>query len=407
MSNFDSLTLAFEDWFDTPLCDLPETLRRRVEQEFADMPWDRLSADQRRSVALQLDYQHDPATEQDQQFWWDFFQHINAIKENIAEWEAVAAPTAADLALRETRLAELRQELARMEIQKRQARGDYYPARKRLLVEDEVSSPSPGLHVQYVAYPKAMYQLAERLDATPEEMAAWVWMGPEDGGIAAYLNANELDPPPRFHYSIGSGNGDDFDYLSPLMACWFKEHDLAQFGPTEHYITGAALIERWSRKPGIQPVAFIQAKIVESRLLDIHPIYGGTQGGSPDDLYCPPLASGLFALSEIKKIEVEDFAAAVGTSGDPPSEIVSPVNRPENPDVGSSEWRTQNARAAANALHDRPGGNRDKQRKIRKLWASGKYSSRDLCAEQECAGLEMSFAAARKALVNTPEPSRC
>jgi hypothetical protein len=71
--------------------------------------------------------------------------------------------------------------------------------------------------------------------------------------------------------------------------------------------------------------------------------------------------------------------------------------------VGSPEWRKQTAAVAANARHDRPGGSRDKQRQIREIWASGKYSSRDLCAEEECAALEMSYAAARKALKNTPD----
>ena len=72
--------------------------------------------------------------------------------------------------------------------------------------------------------------------------------------------------------------------------------------------------------------------------------------------------------------------------------------------VGSPEWRKQTAAVAANARHDRPGGSRDKQRQIREIWASGKYSSRDLCAEEECAALEMSYGAARKALKNTPDP---
>lgn len=72
--------------------------------------------------------------------------------------------------------------------------------------------------------------------------------------------------------------------------------------------------------------------------------------------------------------------------------------------VGSAEWRRQTAAVAANARHDRPGGSRDKQRQIREIWATGKYSSRDLCAEEECAALEMSYAAARKALKNTPDP---
>lgn len=74
--------------------------------------------------------------------------------------------------------------------------------------------------------------------------------------------------------------------------------------------------------------------------------------------------------------------------------------------VGSAVWRTQTAKAAANARHNQPGGSRDKQRQIREIWATGKYSSRDLCAEQECAALGMSFSAARKALTNTPKPVR-
>lgn len=61
-------------------------------------------------------------------------------------------------------------------------------------------------------------------------------------------------------------------------------------------------------------------------------------------------------------------------------------------------------RAAANTLHNKPGGSREKNAAIRDLWASGKYSSRDLCAEQECAFLDMSLSAARKALRNTPKP---
>ena len=75
--------------------------------------------------------------------------------------------------------------------------------------------------------------------------------------------------------------------------------------------------------------------------------------------------------------------------------------------LGSAAWRKQTAQRAANARHDQPGGSREKQRQMRGIWASGKYSSRDVCAEQECAALGMSFSAARKALINTPKPSRC
>ena len=67
--------------------------------------------------------------------------------------------------------------------------------------------------------------------------------------------------------------------------------------------------------------------------------------------------------------------------------------------------KSSSARKSADARHNKPGGSRDKQAAIRKIWASGKYSSRDICAEQECAALGMSFSAARKALRNTPSPT--
>ena len=76
----------------------------------------------------------------------------------------------------------------------------------------------------------------------------------------------------------------------------------------------------------------------------------------------------------------------------------------KRPALGSPEWRTATARKAANARHDKPGGSREKQEAIRTIWASGKYTTRDRCAEEECAALDMSFSAARKALRNTPDP---
>lgn len=71
-----------------------------------------------------------------------------------------------------------------------------------------------------------------------------------------------------------------------------------------------------------------------------------------------------------------------------------------------AERRTRLARRAANALHNKPGGSREKVRRIRAAWASGRFSNRDVCAEQECAGLGMSFSAARRALRKQPSPKR-
>lgn len=449
MSDFDSLTLALEGWFDTSICNLPDELRQRVKREFIPMSWDQLSAEDRRSIALQMDSQHDPATERDRQFWWDFFGRQDALKAEIAQWEAVATPTASDLALSEDRLRELRQELARMEmeLQKGLAPSDHRPVSNRSDGQCAASRTGQDSTAPYVAYPEAMQQLVERLDATPEELAAWVLMGSESGGLSAYLNINESDPPPRFRYGQDDGIVGD-DYLSPLMTCWFRVDEIAEFHPEHRYITGSALLKRWSNRPGLHPAAFILEKIEESRLLHVQPVCGMTHAISTVDASCPSLTTGLFRLSEVEAIEAEGFgldrepgvhsgsdrhprgeqaislhaddAEVEGdatsapkvdsaSAADVPMQVNSPTQDPiksDQPQIGSAQWRSQTARAAANARHDRPGGSRDKKKRMQDFWASGKYSTRDICAEQECSALGMSFASARKALRNMPDPTR-
>lgn len=65
----------------------------------------------------------------------------------------------------------------------------------------------------------------------------------------------------------------------------------------------------------------------------------------------------------------------------------------------------ERSKNGADKLHSKPGGSREKVEKIRAAWATGKYDSRDVCAEQECAAIGMSFSTARKALRNIPKPS--
>lgn len=59
---------------------MPEPLRARAAQELRPFRWDELSPEQRRSAALQLDYQQDPATEQERCEWWTFFLHMDELK---------------------------------------------------------------------------------------------------------------------------------------------------------------------------------------------------------------------------------------------------------------------------------------------------------------------------------------
>lgn len=320
MSDFVSLVDELEGWFESTLADLPEAIRKRVEQDFYPMPWGKLSAEQRRSVAHQWDYNHDPATEAERQYWWDFFDKKRELEKQIERWWAVAAPTAGDLAEKERRLKELADELARMERVMKHGRGDY------LVEAPQVSGPDK--QGRYIAYPKALHQLQQRLGATPEELAAWIFMGPEKGGIAAYRNANELKSPPRFYFAHFMGE----DYLAPMMGCWFLAEDVERFSPVDRYMTGQALIERWSAQPGIVPKAFIQVKIQESRLIDLHPTYGATRGTISEDDTFPPLEAGLFARTQIEAVEAEDFGSAV--EGDR-----------EHPSVGSPEKRRERLKA--------------------------------------------------------------
>lgn len=465
MSDFDSLTLALEEWFDRPLDDLPEALRLRAEQELRPHRWEDLSPEHRRSVALQLDYQHDPATEWNRECWWDFFHRMSALEAELAREGASDRVSLDELLDGSGRLKVIRDNIRRMKARERHAKANYYP-RRRVPVRDL----APG---KYIAYPKALHHLRERLGSTPEELAAWVWLGSDTGGLTAYLNVNELDPPPRFNFGelpfFGTAGEEDADYVAPLMGCWFSSDDVANFQPADRFITGKALIGRWNAIPGLKVEPFIRAKIQESRLMDLHPIYGGTQAGGSNANHLPPTTEGLFRLADVEEIEAEDFANDLA-----PSDAASPAMLTEEGEaasissalaavldvgsstlsfpivaaglpsdhameklggldqeltstdearivsdettthataigeltVGSPAWRKENARTAANSKHDRPGGSRDKRRQICEAWASGKYSSRDTCAEQECAALGISYSTARRALNNTPEPSR-
>lgn len=61
---------------------------------------------------------------------------------------------------------------------------------------------------------------------------------------------------------------------------------------------------------------------------------------------------------------------------------------------------------AADARHDAPGASRDLASQMRATWATGNFSSRDMCAEDSWRGLGFgSYKAARNALINTPDPS--
>ena len=148
--------------------------------------------------------------------------------------------------------------------------------------------------------------LADRLKASPEEIAVWIFLGPQHGGLAAYEHVNEFEDPPRFYFDYTAGP----DYLEPLVRCWFKKEEVDRFNPPDRFVTGQQLINRWSNS--VNSVnKFIEQQIAESRLLDLHPTFGGTQW--TEDGEYPTRESALFELAKIEAIEHEN-----GISGSEP-----------------------------------------------------------------------------------------
>ncbi|SEN91389.1 hypothetical protein SAMN05216404_108121 [Nitrosospira multiformis] len=159
----------------------------------------------------------------------------------------------------------------------------------------------------YIPYAKAMRLLAERIGATPEEMAAWIFYGPELGGLRAYEHAHEFADPWVFSYAVRTHPRISEDYVSPLMNLWFLKEEIINFYPSERYITGKKLIEEWSKQPGIEPKVYIMAKIRESRLTGFHPICGITGAGCSLLGVDPRIETAFFPVSEIEEIETLDF----------------------------------------------------------------------------------------------------
>lgn len=73
--------------------------------------------------------------------------------------------------------------------------------------------------------------------------------------------------------------------------------------------------------------------------------------------------------------------------------------------VAVGEANKARSKKAADKGHEKPDGSRDKKKQILEIWASGKYKSKALCAEEEYVGLEVSFDKARRDLRGAPDPS--
>lgn len=67
---------------------------------------------------------------------------------------------------------------------------------------------------------------------------------------------------------------------------------------------------------------------------------------------------------------------------------------------------SRRGKTSADKGHAQKGGSRDKQSKMREIFATGKYkNNRDKCALSEWENVGMAYSTARKALIGTPDPT--
>ena len=302
---YQPLLPQIEEWLKEPLAKLPSPLREQVSREIFPFTWEDLAPSQRRKWAEDRDLKRDPALEGMHKFWFDFYCRRRELEEQIATWEKAGARSAAELAAKERKLTRLNGELSELDSKARKLASKERLENERLArltVCKEIETSNSAV---YVPFPKAMKRLRAAYGATVEELAVWVWLGARDGGLTAYIHANEFAEPEVFHFPPGVGK--NFDFVSSLMATDYRESDLAAFKPGERFISSKDLLERWQSQSDIVPEAYVRAKIERSELRDLHPIFGYTQWSDPDNKELPPKKSAVFELSRVEAIEQRDF----------------------------------------------------------------------------------------------------
>jgi hypothetical protein len=94
----------------------------------------------------------------------------------------------------------------------------------------------------FISYFEAKQYLEVKLHAAQDEIAQWVSIGAEKGGLNAYT-INESENLSLFRFDPSKIINDD--YIKPLKKLYFLPGDLEQFQPATRYITRSALIKRW------------------------------------------------------------------------------------------------------------------------------------------------------------------
>lgn len=310
MSDFESLEKKLEGWFSKSFHELPSPLKRLVIPGFKPFSWDDLSPDQRRTLTNHRDYRYDPATESHQTYWFDFEAKRQELENQLREWEHTASPTATDLKHKEDRVGQLKQELAHRDCLEKLLMRRNFP-RYAKSESEEASLPKPE---KLIGLPLALSRLSERLGASQEEIAAWVFMTEHDGGLRAYEPQYHPEEFQRFYFEPEMNP----NYLSLLFDCWFDEQEIANFEPRERFISGATCLEVLKDLTGGAPNVLLSEMVSARKITDMHPICGATKASSLTDTSLPEIESGLFSVDEVEHL-LKEMGAVISRSIHPQS----------------------------------------------------------------------------------------
>jgi hypothetical protein len=138
MSDYVPLLEALEGHFEQSLDELPAVLRRPVAELFYPLRWDDCDPEYRRRFVERFDTRPSPeASEEERQFVENLFALEDECVQEITDLGNIVCSSVSEHDLKKTRIANAKQKLAQIKLQRCQARGDYLEA------DDSAAESSP------------------------------------------------------------------------------------------------------------------------------------------------------------------------------------------------------------------------------------------------------------------------
>lgn len=136
MTDFVALAPLIEPVIEQSFAQLAADVQCLWKERILLFDWDHLAPDQRRQLALQQDYQHDPATEDERQATVDLVCELHDVQRQIDELEMAPAKSAGEVIAKEDRLKALRASHAAVDQKFRVWRGDHPDAPADAVAQD-------------------------------------------------------------------------------------------------------------------------------------------------------------------------------------------------------------------------------------------------------------------------------